>query len=84
MCVMQQPIGDRVGDRRLSDPAVPVLDGQLRGDHGGAPLGAIIDQLEQVVSPVSDSCRRKVTRASSLARFIPESPPCIWLRNGSQ
>ena len=44
----QQPVQDRVGDGRVTDPAVPVLDGQLVGDDGGALAGAIVDDLEQV------------------------------------
>lgn len=52
MRVMQQSIEDGVGDGGLADPAVPVLDRQLCGDDGGAPLGTIIDELEQIVGAV--------------------------------
>jgi hypothetical protein len=41
MRVVQEPIEDGVGDRGVTDPAVPVLYGQLSGDDGGVPLGAI-------------------------------------------
>jgi len=34
MGVMEEPIEDGIRDGGLTDPAVPVLDGQLRGDDG--------------------------------------------------
>lgn len=45
MSVVEQAIEDGVGDRGFTDPGMPVLDRQLRGNDGGAPVAAIIDQL---------------------------------------
>ncbi len=52
MGVVQQSVEDGVSDRGFADPAVPVLDGQLRGDHSGAPVGAIVDEFEQILAAV--------------------------------
>lgn len=47
------PVEHVVGNRGLADPAVPVLDWQLRGDRGRAPVGAIIGYLERVFAPAT-------------------------------
>ena len=44
----QQPIEDRVGDRRVADPAVPVLDRQLVREDRRALTGPVVDDLEEV------------------------------------
>ena len=52
MGVMQESIEDGIGDGLFADPAMPVLDGQLRGEDRGTPLRAIVDELEQIITPV--------------------------------
>ena len=44
----QEPIEDGIGHGGVADPAMPVLDGKLVSDDGGALAGAIVDDLEQV------------------------------------
>ncbi len=80
---MQQSIEDRVGDRRLPDPAVPVLDRQLRGDHGGAPLGPIVDDLEQVLATVGlERLQRPVVElcgATHNSTYVQRTDMWSWL-----
>jgi hypothetical protein len=37
--VVEQPVEDGVGDGRLADPAVPVLDRELGRDDRGTAIG---------------------------------------------
>ena len=39
---------DGVGHRGVTQPGMPVLDGQLVGDDGGALATAVVDDLQQV------------------------------------
>ena len=47
---MDQAIHDRVGEGRVVQVFVPVLDGQLTGHDRGTRADAIIEQLEQIVA----------------------------------
>ncbi len=47
---MNQSVENGVGQRRLAQRLVPVLDLELAGDDGGAELAAVLDDLEQVGS----------------------------------
>ena len=44
----EQPIEDRVGDGRIPDPCVPMLDRQRARDDRRARAGTIVDDLHQV------------------------------------
>lgn len=46
---MYQAIEQGVGQRGVVDPAVPVLDGKLAGQDGGAAAGAVVDHFQQVM-----------------------------------
>jgi hypothetical protein len=46
--VMQEPVQDRRGRRNIADQLAPVLQGAVRGHHGGADLVPPHDDLEQV------------------------------------
>jgi len=46
--VVDQSVKDGVGDRGVADEFVPLADGKLAGDEGGAMAGAVIEDLEQV------------------------------------
>jgi len=48
--VMHQPIEDGVGEGGIADRGVPLLDGDLAGDDGGAALISIVDDLEQIAA----------------------------------
>ena len=52
MRVVQEAVEDGIGDRGVTDPAVPVFYGQLCGDDGGMALGAIVHDLEQILPAV--------------------------------
>lgn len=40
--IVHEPVKDRIGERRLPDGGMPVLDRELTGDHGRPPAMAII------------------------------------------
>ena len=48
MSLGQQPVEDRVGDRRVADPAVPLFDGQLMRDDRRPLTSKVLDDLEEV------------------------------------
>ena len=48
--VVHEPIEDGIGQRRLADGAVPLLERDLAGDEGGATLIALVDDFEQVAA----------------------------------
>ena len=41
--VLHQPVQHRVSNRRVPNPLVPVLYGQLTGDDGGFRVGPVVD-----------------------------------------
>ena len=45
---VHEPVEDGVGQRRIADVVVPVLDGELAGDEGGAHADAIVEEFQQV------------------------------------
>jgi len=47
---MDEPVADGVGDGGLADELVPRLHGDLAGDQGRGALGAILEDLEQVMA----------------------------------
>lgn len=46
--VMDQSVEDRVGERRVAQVAMPVIDRQRTGDQRGAALVAIVEDVEQI------------------------------------
>lgn len=61
MSAVQKAIQDGVGERRVADVFVPVLDGQLAGDQSGSGADAIVQQLEQIGAlPRANGGDRKV------------------------
>jgi predicted glycosyl hydrolase (DUF1957 family) len=47
MSLRQQPIQVRVGERRVADPAVPVLDRQLMGDHSTCYANRVLNRAKR-------------------------------------
>ena len=47
---MHEAVEDGIGDCRIDDHLVPVIDGKLTSDDGGAAALAIIDDFEQVAA----------------------------------
>ena len=47
---MNETIQDGVGNRRISDVVVPVFDGELAGNQGGADAMPIFNDLQEVAS----------------------------------
>lgn len=47
---MNEPVEDRVGERRVLQPGVPVFQWQLAGNDRGARANAIVEHFEQIVS----------------------------------
>ena len=47
---MNETIQDGVGNRRISDVVVPVFDGELAGNQGGAAAMTIFNDLQEVAS----------------------------------
>ena len=50
VCVVEEPVADGVGDGRLSEVIVQVLDRDLAGEDGGAGAVAVFEDLEQVAA----------------------------------
>ncbi len=48
MRVVHQPVEDRIAEGGIADHLVPVLDGELARDEGGAPPGALLDELQEI------------------------------------
>ena len=48
--VVQKAVEDGIGQGRLADEIVPVLDGQLAGDQGGSQAMAVLDDFHQIVA----------------------------------
>ena len=48
MGAMQESVKDRIGNRRVCDPAMPMLCRQLGGNHRGVTLGAVINNFHEV------------------------------------
>ena len=48
--VVDQAVEDGIGDGRVADDLVPVLDGQLAGDDGRAAIMAIVHDFQQVAA----------------------------------
>jgi len=48
--VVDQAIEDGVGDGRIGDDLVPLLDRHLAGDHGRTALMAVIDHFEKIAA----------------------------------
>ena len=50
MRAVDEAVEDGVGDGRIVEPGMPVVDGQLAGDDRGLVGAAIVDDFEQVVA----------------------------------
>ena len=50
MGVVDEPVEDGVGDGRVGDHLVPVIDRQLAGHDGRAAIVPIVDDLKQVAA----------------------------------
>ncbi len=48
MRVVQQAVEDSVGDCRLTQRSMPVLDGELAGDDGCVTLVSVFDDFEKI------------------------------------
>jgi len=46
--VMDQPVQDGIGDSRVADVIVPVLDRKLAGDKGGATAVALLGHFKKI------------------------------------
>ena len=46
--LLHETIQHCVGNRGVTDPGMPMLDGQLAGDDGGLVGSAVIDDLQQI------------------------------------
>ena len=64
---MDEAIEDGVGIGRVADHGVPVVDGQLAGDDGGAAAVAFLEDLEKVVAGLRDRAARGPSRRGSEA-----------------
>ena len=48
--VVHEAVEDGVGQGRITDGVVPLLDGKLAGEHGRADAIAVLDDFEQVAA----------------------------------
>ncbi len=54
---MNQPVQDGIGERGVADGFVPMLDGQLAGDEGGAGAVTVVKDFQQVAAlAVAEAC----------------------------
>jgi len=54
--VLHHPIQDRIGNRGISYPRMPVLSGQLAGNDGGLVASAVINDLQQISARLAVKC----------------------------
>lgn len=47
---MHEAVEDGVGDGGVGEPLVPVFDGELTGDDGGAAAFAVFQDFEEVTA----------------------------------
>ncbi len=58
MGMVDQPVEDGIAKCRIADHLVPVIDGELAGDEGGAATDAVLDQLQEIAAfPVAEGGR---------------------------
>jgi len=50
MCTVDKTIQDGVGERRIADVVMPVVDGQLTGHDAGSVAGTIVEEFEEIVA----------------------------------
>ena len=48
MSVVYQPVKDRVSQRRIGDPSVPLVNGDLCRDESGGGAEAVIEDFENI------------------------------------
>lgn len=47
---MHEPVENRIGERGVLEPGVPVLKGQLAGNDRGSRADTIVEHFEQIVA----------------------------------
>ena len=50
MGIVHEPVEDRVGEGRITDVIVPVIERQLAGDERGAPADTVVEEFEQIIA----------------------------------
>ena len=53
MCVVEEAVEDGVAEGGIADDIVPVVDRDLAAEQGAAPGVAVVEDLEQVVAPLT-------------------------------
>ena len=97
VCVVNETVEDRVGKSGVADHLVPVVDGELALDQGGAVAVAVVEDLQQVEalfvgpgsqSPVEDQEVHLVecqgSRKNTPLSSSGENPSSNWSKNGGQ
>ena len=65
---MDEPVQDGVGQSRIADDLVPTVDRHLAGDHDGAGVVAIFDDLQQVEALLVERFFACINRNRRLAK----------------
>ena len=73
---MHKAIENSIGERRVADGLMPVLDGKLAGDERGAYLVAVLEKFKEVASALLGS-KGAVAKSSSTTRSVRAS----WARS---
>src|SRR6516164_7822428 len=85
---VHEAVEDGIGDCRIDDHLVPVIDGELTGDDGGAAAVAIIDDFEQIAALLrGQRCQPPVVEDQKLAALVLRSSTvafCLRLANLSR
>ena len=50
MGVVNEAVEDGVAEGGVADHVVPVLQGELAGDEGGAPAVAVVEDLQEIAA----------------------------------
>src|SRR5271167_3296544 len=66
--VVHEPIEDRVGDGRIGDCLMPVIDWQLAGHNRRAAIVPILDNLKDVATLLGRVARPQSSRTSNSTR----------------
>ena len=70
---VHEAVEDGIGDGRIDDDLVPVIDGELTGHDGRAAAVAIVDDFEQVAALLRGQRRQPQSsriRSSTRARLL--------------
>ena len=81
---VHEPVEDGVGEGRIAEVVVPMLNRKLAGDERGAGADTIVEQFEQVVLAVRLARTFRQRQTKKLGATFRLECGRVWSRGGSQ